>query len=67
MKERQREIEEEVTRLELEISDYEAGLAHFVSIEETRRLSALLEARRTDLVALMSEWEEVGQTLEANR
>ncbi|HTX38305.1 MAG TPA: ABC-F family ATP-binding cassette domain-containing protein [Bryobacteraceae bacterium] len=67
MKERQREIEEEVTRLELEISDYEAGLAHFVSIEETRRLTALLEARRADLAALMSEWEEVGQTLEANR
>jgi ATP-binding cassette subfamily F protein 3 len=67
MKERQREIEEEVTRLELEISDYEAGLAHFVSIEETRRLSTLLEARRADLVALMSEWEEVAQSLEANR
>jgi ATP-binding cassette, subfamily F, member 3 len=67
MKERQREIEEEVTRLEIEIADYETGLGNFVSIEETRRLASLLEARRADLAALMREWEEVGQALEANR
>ena len=67
MKERQHEIEEEVTRLELEIADYEAGLGHFVSIDETKRLSALLEARRADLAHLMHEWEEVAQSLEANR
>jgi len=67
MKQRHREIEEEVTRLEIEIADYETALGHFVSTEETRRLSDLLEARRSDLVALMAEWEEVGQTLEANR
>jgi ATP-binding cassette, subfamily F, member 3 len=66
MKERRREIEEEVTRLEAEIGDYEAGLANFVSVEETRRLSDLLDARRGDLNAVMAEWEEVVETIEAN-
>jgi ATP-binding cassette subfamily F protein 3 len=66
MKERRREIEEEVTRLEAEIADYEAGLANFVSVEETKRLSDLLDARRGDLDGVMVEWEEVVQTIEAN-
>jgi ATP-binding cassette, subfamily F, member 3 len=66
MKERRREIEDEVTRLEVEIADYEAALANFVSVEETRRVHELLEARRADLNALMSEWEDVAQTIEAN-
>ncbi len=66
MKERRREIEEEVTRLEAEIADYEAGLANFVSVEETKRLSDLLDARRGDLDAVMVEWEDVVQTIEAN-
>jgi ATP-binding cassette subfamily F protein 3 len=67
MRERQGEIEEEVTRLETEIADYEAALANFVSVDETRRVSGLLFARRADLEALMTEWEEVGQAIEANR
>jgi ATP-binding cassette subfamily F protein 3 len=66
MKERRREIEEEVTRLEAEIADYEAGLASFVSVEETKRLRDLLDARRGDLDAVMVEWEDVVQTIEAN-
>jgi ATP-binding cassette subfamily F protein 3 len=67
MKERRREIEEDVTRLEIEIADYEAALAHFVSVDETRRLNGLLDARKSDLAALMTEWEEVAQAIEANR
>ena len=66
MKQRRREIEEEVTRLEAEIADYEAGLTTFVSVDETKRLSDLLTARRGDLDAVMLEWEEVVQTIEAN-
>jgi ATP-binding cassette subfamily F protein 3 len=66
MKERRHEIEEEVTRLETEIADYEAALANFVSAEETRRVSGLLDSRRADLDALMSEWEQVAQAIEAN-
>jgi len=66
MKERRHEIEEEVTRLETEIADYEAALGNFVSPEETRRVSGLLDSRRADLDALMAEWEEVAQAIEAN-
>jgi ATP-binding cassette subfamily F protein 3 len=66
MQERRHEIEEEVTRLEAEIADYEAALAHFVNVEETQRVSDLLDARRADLEALLLEWEEVAQSIEAN-
>jgi hypothetical protein len=66
MKERRREIEEEVTRLETEIADYELALGNFVSVEETRRVTELLDSRRADLNALMAEWEEVAQAIEAN-
>jgi ATP-binding cassette subfamily F protein 3 len=66
MKERRHEIEEEVTRLETEIADYEAALGNFVSPEETKRVSGLLDSRRADLNALMTEWEEVAQAIEAN-
>ena len=65
MQERRTAIEEQVTRLEAEIADYEASLTHFVSTEETRRTSELLEARRSDLTALLAEWENVAQSIEA--
>ena len=67
MKERRRAIEDEVTRLEVEIADFEHALANFRSAEETRDLTELLTARRKDLEGLMAEWEEVAQTIEANR
>jgi len=66
MRERRHEIEEEVTRLEAEIADYEAALNRFVSVEETKRVTELLEARRADLENLMAEWEDVAQAIEAN-
>ena len=66
MKDRRREIEEEVTRLETEIADYEGALGNFVSAEETARVSGLLGSRRADLEALMAEWEEVSHAIEAN-
>jgi len=67
MKQRRRAIEDEVTRLEVEIADYEHELAHFTSAEETQRVTDLLNARRTDLEKLLAEWEGVAQTIEANR
>jgi len=67
LKERRREIEDEITRLEVEVADYESALAHFTSAEESIRISDLLTARRTDLTTLMGEWEEVAQTIEANK
>ena len=67
MKERRREIEDEVARLEGEIADFERALSNFTSVEKTMRTSELLGARRADLEALMTEWEQVSQTIEANR
>jgi ATP-binding cassette subfamily F protein 3 len=66
MRERRHAIEDEVTRLEVEIADYEAALANFVNVEETMRVNELLAARRADLEALMNEWEEVAHLIEAN-
>ena len=66
MKERSHAIEDEITRLEVEIADYEAALGNFVNVEETKRVTELLEARRADLEALMMEWEDVAQLIEAN-
>jgi len=66
MKDRQESIELEVGKLEAEIGDCEAALANFVSIDETRRLTELLEARRTELASLLAEWEEVAHLIEAN-
>jgi len=65
MQERRIAIEREVARLETQIADCEAALANFVSVEETRRTSELADACRSELTALLSEWEEVAQQLEA--
>ena len=66
MKERSHAIEDEITRLEVEIADYETALGNFVNVDETKRVTELLEARRADLEALMIEWEDVAQSIEAN-
>ncbi len=65
MQERQAVIEKEIARLEARIADYEASLANFVSVEETQRTSGLAEVCRAELTALLREWEEVAQQLEA--
>jgi ATP-binding cassette subfamily F protein 3 len=67
MKERRRAIEDEVTRLEVEIADFEHALGNFRSVEETQQLTELLTARRTDLENLLAEWEQVAQLIETNR
>src|SRR5579871_3903707 len=64
MQERRQTVEKEVARLETEIADHESSLANFVSAEETRRVSGLLETRRTQLEKLMQEWEELAEALE---
>jgi len=66
IKERQDAIEQEVAQLETEIADCETALATFVSIEETKRQTELLETRRGNLAALMAEWEKVAQELAAH-
>jgi hypothetical protein len=53
--------------LEAEIAGYETALGAFVSVEETMRVTGLLNSRRTDLEGLMAEWEQVAQSIEANQ
>ena len=67
MRQRRHAIEDEVTRLEVEIADYEQALSNYKSAEETLRVTELLDARRADLQNLMAEWEQVAQAIEANR
>ena len=63
MEERLAEIEEEITRLETAIALCETGLQTFVSAEETQRQTQELSARKSDLQALMNEWEELSEAL----
>ena len=67
MKDRQRSIEDEITRLEVEILDFEQALSNFQSAEHSADIAELLESRRTDMQNLLAEWEEVSETIEANR
>jgi ATP-binding cassette subfamily F protein 3 len=65
MEERRAAIEEEVARLEAAISDTERELALFRSAEETKRLAEQLEQRRSELQAILAEWEELSQAIES--
>ena len=66
MKERRGAVEQEVSKAEAEIAELEAALGNFVSVEETIRVNDLLNARRQGLETLLTEWEEVVQTIEEN-
>jgi ATP-binding cassette subfamily F protein 3 len=64
MQERHQEIEEAIAELEKGIAECEYALQSFVSAEETQRQTDLLARRRAQLQPLMSEWEELSQSLE---
>ena len=66
MQERVTEIEEEIAKFEAGISECETALASFVSVEETQRQTDLLSRRRSELEALMAEWEELSATIEGS-
>jgi ATP-binding cassette subfamily F protein 3 len=65
MEERSRDIEEEIARVEAAIAISESALLNYVSAEETKRVNLDLERQRQELAQLMTEWEELGQALEA--
>ena len=65
MRERVREIEQEITKLEAGIAECEQSLQSFVSAEETGRTTQLLATRRADLGSLMREWEEISALIES--
>jgi ATP-binding cassette subfamily F protein 3 len=64
MRERLGEVEEKIARLEATIAAAEAALQNFVSVEETRIQTELLEYSKSELERAMNEWEELGQLLE---
>jgi ATP-binding cassette subfamily F protein 3 len=66
MRDRLRELEQQVAALESEIKQDEAALADFKSVEETMRLSELVTARRSELETCVAEWEELSASLEAS-
>jgi ATP-binding cassette subfamily F protein 3 len=64
MKDRCREIEEQVARLEAEIEGYGLESAHFKNAEESVRLAKLIEQGRVEITRLMREWEETAKVVE---
>src|SRR5437588_5065663 len=62
--ERVHALEEEVTLGEAAIAHCEASLQTFVNADETQRVTQALSARRTELQALMGEWDELSKVLE---
>jgi ATP-binding cassette subfamily F protein 3 len=67
MEQRREELEKEISRCEAEITACELGLANFKSAEESRRLAALLDDRRSQLAAMNKDWEELAGALEEPR
>jgi len=65
MEDRIHEIEEDIARVEAAIARLENSLLTFVSADETQRQTQELNSGREELSGLMSEWEELSQTLEA--
>jgi ATP-binding cassette subfamily F protein 3 len=59
MQNRLKFVEEEIPRVEALIAGAEQGLGVFVSVEETARVSAELDALRARHSELTSEWEEL--------
>ena len=64
MEERVFEIEHEMPRLEAAITEAENALGVFVSMEETKRVTAELASLRDQQTQLTSEWEELVMHLE---
>jgi hypothetical protein len=57
-------LEEEIARCEVEIAAHELELANFKSAQESIRLAALIDERRTQLRAMMKDWEQLETSLE---
>jgi ATP-binding cassette subfamily F protein 3 len=64
MKERCREIEEQVARREAEIEGYAQELTHFRSAADSVRLAKSTEQGREEVARLMREWEDTAKVVE---
>jgi ATP-binding cassette subfamily F protein 3 len=60
-----KEAEQQVAELESEIARHEAALADFKSVDETVRLTTLVDERRKDLNETVAKWEQLSAELEA--
>ena len=65
MEQQRQQLEEDIARAEADIAACEQALQVFVSADETQRQSTLLEQRRQELAAMLAQWEEVSQAVEA--
>jgi ATP-binding cassette subfamily F protein 3 len=65
MEDRIRELEGEINRAETVIAQYETALQDFVSAEESQRQSQELDQRKTAHAALIKEWEDLSESLQA--
>jgi len=66
MEDRVKQLEGEIGRAEDEIAQLETALQSFVSPEETQRQSQELDSQKANHSALLEEWEEVSETLQAS-
>jgi len=64
MKDRCREIEEQVARREAEIEGYAQELTHFRSAADSARLAKLIEQGREEVARLTREWEATAKVVE---
>ncbi len=64
MQERFALVEEEIPRLEASIAQSEETLGNFVSVEETQRVTRVLEDLRVRHSLLLTEWEDLMLQLE---
>jgi len=64
MEDRLKELEEEIARSESAIARCETALLTFVSAQETQKQNRELAALRDEVANLMTEWEQVSQTLQ---
>jgi ATP-binding cassette subfamily F protein 3 len=65
MSERLAAVEAEVSRTEATIAESEEALSRFVSVEETERLTKVLQKSRSALKHLEHEWAGLSEELEA--
>jgi ATP-binding cassette, subfamily F, member 3 len=65
MEDRIRELEAEISRAETVIAQCETALQGFVSADESQRQSEKLKQHKTAHAALIKEWEDLAQSLQA--
>jgi ATP-binding cassette, subfamily F, member 3 len=65
MEDRIHELETEISRAEAVIAQCETALQNFVSADESQRQSQELDQRKAAHAALIKEWEELSQSLQA--